>query len=71
MCDHQRSVYTASVQIDSDSGQASDNSVSSGNKDVFVVNLVLYNPRTIRFARLGMWYYDSERCEKIGQPKVC
>ena len=28
-------------------------SVNSGDKDVFVVNLELYNPRTIRFARLG------------------
>ena len=55
MCDHQRS-----VQIDSDGGQASDSSVNSGNKDVFVVNLVLYNPRTLRFARLGMLRYDLE-----------
>ena len=48
MCDNQQSVW-----IDSDSGQASDRSVNNGNKDVFFVNLVLYNPRTIRFARLG------------------
>ena len=60
MCDHQRS-----VQIDSDSGQASDSSVNSGHKDVFVVNLVLYNPRTVRFARLGMWCCDSERCKRL------
>ena len=39
--------------LDSDSGEASDSSVNSGNKDVFVVNLVLYNSQTIRFARLG------------------
>ena len=52
------------METDSDSGQASDSSVNSGNKDAFVVNLVLYNPRNIRFARLGRWCYDSERCEK-------
>ena len=66
MCDHQRS-----VQIDSDGGQASDSSVNSGNKDVFVVNLVLHNPRTLRFARLGMLRYNLERCERIGRPKPC
>ena len=41
------------MKADSDSGKASDSSANSGNKDVFIVNLVLYNPRTIRFARLG------------------
>ena len=29
-------------------------SANSGNKNVFVVVLVLYSPRIIRFARLGM-----------------
>ena len=47
MCDHQRS-----VQIDSDGGQASDSSVNSGNKDVFVVNLVLYNSTNCPFCTL-------------------
>ena len=36
MCDRQRSVW-----IDSDSGQASNSWVNNGNKDVFVVNLVV------------------------------
>ena len=49
MCDHQRSPWIESV-----SGQVSDSSVSSGNKNVFVTVLVLYSPRIIRFAHLGM-----------------
>ena len=53
------------MQIDSDGGQASDSSVNSGNKDVFVVNLFLYNPRTIRFVRFGMWCHGSERLKRL------
>ena len=50
MCDHQWSVL-----IDSDSGQASDSSVNSGNKDVFVVILVIEIPRTV----LHAWQCDA------------
>ena len=63
MCDHQRSPY-----IESDSGQMSDSSVNSGNNNLFVAILVLYNPRIIRFARQGMCYYESERCERSASP---
>ena len=51
--------------IESDSGEVSDSSVSQ------VVILVLYNPRIIHFARREMCCDESERCEKIGQPKPC
>ena len=53
------------VRVDSDSWQASDSSVCSGNKDVFVVNLMLYNPQTIRFARLGKWCYESNVVKRL------
>ena len=46
----------------------SDSSVNSGNNNLFVAILVLYNPRIIRFARQGMCYYESERCERSASP---
>ena len=63
MCDHQWS-----VQIDSDSGQASDSSVNSGNNDAFVANLVLYNPRTIFF--FFFFFFHFWECDAMTRSVV-
>ena len=55
MCDHQQSPW-----IESNSTQVSDNSVSSSNRNVFVVILMLYNPWIFHFAHWRMCCYESE-----------